>query len=116
MSTHIIGLYEDLTKIIFELSSKIIRYAPYFFCCLLDIDEPHLEKASLWGFFSDQVRKTQTRLYSLRRQATGMKFWIYIVEGLYYLCSENKGTVQLCSFCTPEMRLCVCICKKQVFS
>ena len=33
MSTHDIGFYEDLTKIIFELSSNIIKYAPYFFCC-----------------------------------------------------------------------------------
>ena len=31
MSTHNIGLYEDLTKIIFKLSSSIIKYAPYFF-------------------------------------------------------------------------------------
>ena len=31
MSTHNIGFYEDLTKIIFELSN-IIKYAPYFFC------------------------------------------------------------------------------------
>ena len=28
MSTHNIGFYEDLTKIIFELSSNIIKYAP----------------------------------------------------------------------------------------
>ena len=34
MSTHNIGFYEDLTKIIFELSSNIIIYAPYFFCWL----------------------------------------------------------------------------------
>ena len=34
MSTHNIGFYEDLTKIIFELSANIIKYAPYFFCCL----------------------------------------------------------------------------------
>ena len=34
MSTHNIGFYEDLTKIIFELSSNIINYAPYFFCCV----------------------------------------------------------------------------------
>ena len=34
MSTHNIGFYEDLTKIIFELSSNIIKYAPYFFCCM----------------------------------------------------------------------------------
>ena len=33
MSTHNIGFYEDLTKIIFELSSNIIKFAPYFFCC-----------------------------------------------------------------------------------
>ena len=30
--------YEDLTKIIFELSSNIIKYAPYFFCCSLALD------------------------------------------------------------------------------
>ena len=29
MSTHNIDFYEDLTKIIFELSSNIIKYAPY---------------------------------------------------------------------------------------
>ena len=33
MSTYNIGFYEDLTKNIFELSSNIIKYAPYFFCC-----------------------------------------------------------------------------------
>ena len=32
MSTHNIGFYEELTKIIFELSSNIIKYATYFFC------------------------------------------------------------------------------------
>ena len=31
MSTHNIGFNEDLTKIIFELSSNIIKYTPYFF-------------------------------------------------------------------------------------
>ena len=35
MSTHNLGFYEDLTKLIFELSSNIIKYAPYFFCCYL---------------------------------------------------------------------------------
>ena len=32
MSTHNIGFYEDLTKIIFELSSNIIKYTSNFFC------------------------------------------------------------------------------------
>ena len=31
MSTHNLGFYEDLAKII--TSSNIIKYAPYFFCC-----------------------------------------------------------------------------------
>ena len=39
--------------------------------------------------------------------ARGLKFWIYEVEGLYYLCSENKGA---------DLHLCFYICKKQVFS
>ena len=46
MSTNNIGFYEDLTKIIFELSSNIIIYAPYFFCCkplrILDICDIYL--------------------------------------------------------------------------
>ena len=48
MSTHNIGFYEDLTKIIFELSSDIIKYAPYFFCCRQY--EPCHEKTCLQGF------------------------------------------------------------------
>ena len=37
MRTNNIGFYEDLTKIIFQLSSNIIKYAPYlFFCYHLD--------------------------------------------------------------------------------
>ena len=38
MSTYNIGFYEDLTKIIFELSSNIIKYPPYFFCWLNNKD------------------------------------------------------------------------------
>ena len=33
------------------------------------------------------------------KMATGLKFWIEKVEGLYYLCSQNKGADQLrCAF------------------
>ena len=35
MSTHNIVFYEEISKIITELSSDIIKYAPYFFCCLM---------------------------------------------------------------------------------
>ena len=34
MSTHNIGFYEDLTKIILELSSNVIKYTPYFLSCV----------------------------------------------------------------------------------
>ena len=38
MSTHTIGFYEDLTKIIFQLSSNIIKNAPYlFWYCLMTL-------------------------------------------------------------------------------
>ena len=69
MSTHIIGFYEDLTKIIFELSSNIINCAPYFFCCKTSIyDWPiqlrndqmvHMSKQSvpLYSHMSCMMRK-----------------------------------------------------------
>ena len=41
MSTNNIGFYEDLTKNIFELSSNIIKYAPYFFCCFYTVGVYH---------------------------------------------------------------------------
>ena len=84
MSTHNIGFYEDLTKIIFELSSNIIKYAPYFFCCsnykvrITNVsvsdsygtfqseiqNEPRREETGLRGF---RPCPTQTRLYNHRR-------------------------------------------------
>ena len=42
----------------------------------------------------------------------GLKFRVYIVEGLHYLCSENKGADQL----HGDLRLCFRIYKTQVFS
>ena len=38
------------------------------------------------------------------------------VEGLYYLCSENKGADQLRGYREADLRLCFSICKKPVFS
>ena len=50
------------------------------------------------------------------KMARGLKFRIYEVEGLYYLCSENKGADQLRGCCEADLRLCFRICKKLVFS
>ena len=45
-----------------------------------------------------------------------MKFQIWEVEGLYYLCNENKDADQLRGYREADLRLCFCICKKSVFS
>ena len=42
---------------------------------------------------SDQVR--HNRVEQPQKMARGLKFWIYVVEGLYYPYSENKGADQL---------------------
>ena len=33
---------------------------------------------------------------------------------MYYLCGENKGADQLLFYHAADLRLCFCICKKQV--
>ena len=43
-----------------------------------------------------------------------LEIWIKKVEGLYYLCSKDKGTDQLCCYRTADLRLCFGICNKQV--
>ena len=40
--------------------------------------------------------------------AKGLKFRIKKVEGLYYLCSKNKGAYQLHSHREADLRLCFC--------
>ena len=49
------------------------------------------------------------------KMARGLKFRIQEVEGLYYLCSENKGADKLRSHCAADLRLRFRICTKQVF-
>ena len=47
--------------------------------------------------------------------ARGLKFYIKVDEGLYYLCSEYKGADQLRGYREADLRLCFRICKKLVF-
>ena len=51
-----------------------------------------------------------------QKMARGLKFRIWEVEGLYYLCSKNKGADQLRGYRKADLRLCFHICKKPVFS
>ena len=52
----------------------------------------------------------------LQKMARGWKFRIKKVEGLYYLCSENKEADQLCGYSEADLRLCFRICTTLVFS
>ena len=58
------------------------------------------------------TRSDTSRAVQLLKMARCLKFWIKQVEGLYYLCIENKGADQLCGYSTADLHLC----KKQVFS
>ena len=40
----------------------------------------------------------------------------FLVDGVYYLCSENKCADQPRSNCAADLRLCFLICKKQIFT
>ena len=50
------------------------------------------------------------------KMARGLKFRIKKVEGLYYLCSGNKGADQLRGYREADLRLCFRIYKMPVFS
>ena len=50
-----------------------------------------------------------------QEQARSLKIRIYQEEGMYYLCSKNKGADQLRSYCEADLRLCFCICRLLVF-
>ena len=77
-----------------------------------DVNEWRHKKTCFGGFPPGLTQAVQ-----LQKMATrGLKFRIQKAEGLYYLCSENKGAVQLCSYQAAnraaDLHLCFCICKK----
>ena len=52
----------------------------------------------------------------VQKIARVLKFQVKKVEGLYYLCSENKGADQLRGYHEAVLRLCFHKCKMLVFS
>ena len=62
------------------------------------------------------TRSDTNRAVQSPKMARGLKFWMWEVEGLYYLCSENKGADQLRGHREADLRLCFRICKMPVFS
>ena len=85
MSTHNIGFYEDLTKIIFQLSSIIIKYAPYFFCC----DEGHI------GLFIYNKSTNYTTLRSLFLLNKSNTILLYVI-GEFFMCPHVLVRQLLC--------------------
>ena len=73
----------------------------------------HVMRKPVFGFvtMSNTIQVVQPL-----KIARGLKFQIYDAQRLYYLCSENIGTDQLCDYRTADLHLCFCICKKQLFS
>ena len=67
----------------------------------------------VFGFPS---RSDTNRAVQPLKMASGLKFRILKVEGLHYLCSENKGADQLRGYCEADLRLCFRTCRKSVFS
>ena len=49
----------------------------------------------------------------IQKMARDLKFGIKEIEGLFYLCTKNKGADQLHGFCAADLHLCF---YKQVFS
>ena len=50
-----------------------------------------------------------------QKMASALKFQILEVEGLYSLCSENKGAYQLGGDRAADLCLCFCYMQKAVF-
>ena len=49
------------------------------------------------------ARSDINRTVRPQEMARGLKFRIFEVEGLYYLCNENKSSDQLRSYCTVDL-------------
>ena len=101
--------YDNVTRNILFIWVKdsIIEIARSYF----DVIESQNVLATI---FERRYEKTNVLVSDLVRHKPGctaiedgLKFRIKKVEGLYHMCSENKGA---------DLRFCFCICKTLVFS
>ena len=69
-----------------------------------------MRKPTFWF----QTWSDTNQTVQLQKMARGLKFRNKKVEGLYHLCSENKGADQLRGFREADLRLCFRICKRLV--
>ena len=71
-----------------------------------------MRKPTFWF----QTWSDTNQAVQLQKMVRGLKFRIKKVEGLPYLCSENKGPDQVRGYREADLRLCFCIYKMLVFS
>ena len=89
MSTHNIGCYEETTKIIFQLSPNIIKYASLLllFCWkndpLAGDDDDAKFELNLATFYNQMVRRSGSHL-------------LHFFEGVFFVLSAE-------SICTPNL-------------
>ena len=99
----------QITKDIFQLSSK------------------HNESVLLWDHLRRITRKPVFEVFDQVQHKPGctatedskrLEIWIKKIEGLYFLCSENKDGDHLCGNSAADLRCAFVFhtCKKQVFS
>ena len=74
---------------------------------LLSRKPPKTSEPTFWF----PTRSDTNQAVQLQKMARGLKFRIYKVEGLYYLCSGNKGADQLRGHREADLHLCFRICK-----
>ena len=82
-----------------ECVSELLFIVPEHFC----LNEPRHEKNLSSGFLT---RFDTNQAVHLQKMARDLKFRIYEVEGLYYLCSKKKGAAQLQGYHAADLRLC----------
>ena len=91
-----------------------VRFNYKFHLCSIEITKSSIplelrkEKPYLTRFDTNQAVQPQ-------KIAIGLKVQGEEGEGVYYLCSENKAADQLHNYHSGNLRLCLCICKMQVF-
>ena len=65
--------------------------------------------------FGFPTRSDTNRAVQPQKMARSLKFWIWEVEGLHYLCNKNKGTDQLHGCPIGELPLCFSLMQKASF-
>ena len=61
--------------------------------------------------FEFLTRSDTNKAVQLQKLTRKLKFPIKIEETLYYLWGKNKGTDQLCSYCTADLHLGFRLCR-----